>query len=91
MHLILLQKKYKKLVHDLHDLESTIIYLRGELKWSPSVSDSLFKAYDGALDERDHLEEELYQLDLMIKKDTRIDYSYSEIDNVIPFPSRVLN
>lgn len=86
-----LTQKYNKLVHDLYNLEKTIISLRGELKWSPSVSDSLFKEYDGALIERDHLEEELYELDLLIRRVLNSDTSYRYCDNVIPFHRRTIN
>lgn len=86
-----LRQKYNKLAHNLHDLEKTIISLRGELKWSPSVLDSQFKEYDGALIERDHLEEELYELDLMIRKGLSSDSSYRDCNNVILFPKRSIN
>ena len=68
MHISELKEKHKKLVHDLHDLEKTIVSLRGELKWSPSVTASQFTDYDGALIERDQLEEELYELERIIRK-----------------------
>lgn len=91
MHISELKEKYKNLVHDLHNLEKTIILLKGELKWNPSVSASQFRDYDGALMQRDHLEEKLYELDQIIRD--RIDLSTSHVDcnNVIQFPCRSIN
>ncbi|MFC2075149.1 hypothetical protein ACFLRA_02640 [Bdellovibrionota bacterium] len=84
-----LQKRYKELIHKLHDVEKTIIYLRGEMKWQPSAPARLFEEHDGAVINRAHLEEELYELGLKIKHQRHLDEISGEENKVIPFPIRL--
>lgn len=86
-----LREKYNQLTHDLSHLEKKIISLRGELKWGPSDHSSLFYDYDGAIDKREHLEEELYELQQRIKQQADLNEDSGEPNKVIPFPTLYLN
>jgi len=83
-----LTTRYKQLVHDLHGIEKTIISIRGDLKWGATAPANIFEEYDGAVDERSHIEEEIYELSLQIRQQKDLDHRSGEMNKVIPFPKR---
>jgi len=82
-----LRQRYKELVNQLHSTEKTIITLRGELKWEPTAPATLFDQYDGAVNDRTHLEEELYDLARQMQFQRKLDESAGERNKVIALPS----
>lgn len=82
-----MQRRYKILIHQLHDVEQRIITLRGELKWEPSAPAEMFRKYDGAVFDRAKLEDELYMLEIKMEQQKYLDQISGEPNKVVPFPT----
>lgn len=86
----ILQQRYTDLLNQLQSVEHNIIMLRGELKWEPSAPANLFDQYDGAISDRSHLEEELYDVTLQMRNQHQLDRLAGGSNKVIHFPRRAV-